>query len=273
MLDQLLGRCHLVGLVGAVPPEEVRGKVDPVPHRAAEQIVHGSTRRLALDVETRKLDRRKPLRQILVEGTLGRVVRHPSESLDLERVLSDEPFAQGGDQRVTRRTAPSNLTKAGDPLVGVDLDERSDEPCRVDAVAVAKRCFQGDGDGRRSDVGDLQRRPPRRLRLGESTTTMSLCQGDCGSSLSDTFRWRWSTPHLRRTARSSEPSTCSSCSRITASWVPRRSSACSKRRSRPRSGCWRSCTRVASWSSPRGRDVTGWDRPSGRSLLGPRPRR
>jgi len=154
VVDHLVRRVHGIAVARAVAIEEVGGERNLGADGAAEQLVDGTADGLALDVEAGELQRCEPLRQILVERDLRRVVDGPADLLGPEGVLAERALLHRLDQRVVRRAAAADLAEAGDPLVGLHLDQRADEPSRVDAVGVAQRRFERDRDRRRPDVGD-----------------------------------------------------------------------------------------------------------------------
>lgn len=159
VVDELLDRSHLAAARRRVrvSEEAVGREGHTVAQPAAEDLRDRDAPGLPEDVEARELERREHLRAPVVERRrrVGDRERHLREA---RRVVADQQRLDGTEHGLGRLAAAAHLAETNEPVVGLDLDDRPDEPSPVAAVGVAKRRLDRNRHGRRSDVDNLHGR-------------------------------------------------------------------------------------------------------------------
>ena len=133
-------------MVGGVPVEQVRGELDRLAHRAADQLAEATARRAAAGVQAGQLDPR-------VDGH-PQLLQLPGELAVGQGVLADHDVP--GLLQAGRHALPAvGLAQPDDPALGLQLDHVAEE---VRPVAAARRQQRrvGQRDRRHRQPGDRQ---------------------------------------------------------------------------------------------------------------------
>ena len=160
--DQVLGvRHHVVGrdfsgraVLVAISVEEVARERHFLAQSAAEEVARADVQIFACHIHAGEFERGVQLQAVVVERR-HRIHDLPAELLELQRIVADEILLQPLDRDLRGLAAAAHFADTGQPLVGIDLDDRADEAPPMRAVRMPERGFERNRDRRRAEVGDL----------------------------------------------------------------------------------------------------------------------
>src|ERR1051326_3063119 len=152
--NELLDRSYFFTLRVRITKKQVRSERHSLAQTPTKNLRNRHAPLLSDNIKTRKLERRKHLRAVVVERS-RRIADQKSQLFELRRVMADNVTPERMKRSLRRLASAAHLTQADDAFIRFDFDDCAHKPSPVTSIRMTQRRLNRNSDSRSTDIADF----------------------------------------------------------------------------------------------------------------------